>query len=269
MAGGCDKQGDDADSRPVLIELGADGRIHADGRAVTLDALGEHVDKRKLRGPLEHTDDGFRNSGLDVVLRVDPAARWQHVQWLLTVCMEQKLYRTWFEGSGGRRVKVFQPTDAAIEWLPGYPRTNALCVTIDVEHGEDGAVRFRCGEQTASDVRSVSTWIAEGLRSELSADYVVRVGEIRASPGAAFRHVLAVMEAFAASAIERTWLYGTMIPTSAVRTMPALPAPDSRWKPPSGRGVRAIPYRSDLGVLECDWPEEIEEADPDAPPAGR
>jgi len=250
----CGRKGPQRVDDAVLLELGADGRVSADGRAVDLDGLGSYLAERRDDAPLRMTKEG-RVAGLDIVLRIDPDAYWRQVQWILIVCIEQKNHRTRFEGAGGRRVKVFQFIDMAIEWLPGYPKKDALCVTIDVEHDESGDVRFRCGERTARDVEAVKGWVAEAL--ERPGVFVARVGEIRAPPKMAYRHVLAAMQALAGSSggladtkLDRTWLHGYAIPTDAVRAMSRLPVPASRRTPRAGRGVRAVGYHADLGVIE-------------------
>ena len=144
---GCEKRPRPAPT--LLLELGADGAVRADGLPVDLDGLATRMLARRQGGPSGRTADGRWYSKLDVVLRVAPDAYWQHVQCLLTVSAERRLYRSWFERADGRRMRLFQPVDMAIEFLPGYHRTNALCVTIDVEQAADGDARFRCGDRTA------------------------------------------------------------------------------------------------------------------------
>jgi len=245
---GCDKHPQSTVAEHLLVELSADGRVLVDGRAVTLDGLSHHAGERRRRGRIEKTTRGVHASGLDVVLRVDPDAYWQHVQWILTVLMEEKLYRTSFEPPGGRRVIAFQPPDMAIEWLPGYPTGRALCMTVGIGR-QDGDVLFRCGEETARDVAAVNAWAADAAARP--GDFGKRIGEIRAWPGTAFRDVFAVMVAFADAALEIS-LYGTAIPGAAVRTKITLPSPEPSPSPPVGRGIRAVPYDPDLGLGEED-----------------
>ena len=278
IACGCKKQPQPDGVEPLLLELSADGHVRADGRAVSLDGLGAYISeiKRGARGAVEQTGHGFSAWNLDVVVRVDPNAYWQQVQWMLAVCIEEKLNRTWFEQPGERRVKVFQHIDAAVEWLPGYPRERALCVTIDIEHENGGAVRYRCGERTARSVNAVDAWVADALRAERRGTFVIRVGEIRAPLTVAFRHVFAVMEVLADSELEKIWIYGSSIAPPAVRANSVLSVPESRWTPPAGRGIRAVPYHPDLGLMdyedeedEEDEEESIEEPEVGAPPAER
>lgn len=235
----CDKHRQSTVAKHLLIELRADGRVQADGRAVTLDGLSRYAGERR-RAP------GARASNLDVVLRIEPDAHWQHVQWILTICMEEKLYRTWFEVSGGRRVKAYQPIGMPGEWLPGYPNGRALWATIGIGR-QDGEVLYACGEETARDVAEVKAWATDAATRP--GDFAKRVGEIRATPATAFGDVFPVMVALEDAALEIEF-YGTAIPGAAARRKTALPRSRSFSSPPVGRGIRAVPYDPDLGVME-------------------
>jgi hypothetical protein len=263
FAGGCDRQPAVAGPKPLVLELGADGRMRADGRAVTLDELGSYLYERHPDSPMD--DVALRASDLDVVLRVAPDACWLHVQWMLTICVEEKFHRTWFEGSGGRLVRVFQPFEPVILPSNHQPDARALCVTIDIYQDEGGEMLFRCGERFSRDVRAVDDWVADALQTGRPETFSMRVGEIRAPPRTACRHVLAVMEALAHSGIEKVLPHGFHIPQPAVRRNPVLPAPNAERYPPSGLGVRSVPYDPEFGGPFLIDDEKIEEPAPDAP----
>ncbi|MDH3590831.1 MAG: hypothetical protein OER88_03075 [Planctomycetota bacterium] len=100
---------------------------------------------------------------------------------------------------------------------------------------------------------AVGAWVEEAL--DRPGEYVIRVAEIRAPATIRFRHVRALMEAVADTDIERTWLYGTWVPTKESRKSRRLPAPATDWAPRSGLGIREVPHHPELGVIEDTDPE--------------
>jgi biopolymer transport protein ExbD len=96
---------DDADER-VILNLDKSGQILWKGKTVNLDELGtvlgnyrdryEIKMKAKGKSGLEDLPGGGKASKLYVLLRADKDAPWQHVQWLMTIMAEQKLYKLQF-----------------------------------------------------------------------------------------------------------------------------------------------------------------------------
>mgnify|MGYP006908220676 FL=1 len=82
--------------RPALtVTLTADGRILVARRQVDLDGLSAALHAAAVeREPLPGSS--LYAARLVVRLRVDRAAPWQHVQWLLTLLAEERVWRTRF-----------------------------------------------------------------------------------------------------------------------------------------------------------------------------
>ena len=95
----------DLDER-VILNVDRVGRILYKGKAISLDELGTVLRHRKeayelkMRSKgesgLEDLPGGGKASKLYVLLRADKDTPWQHVQWLMTVMAEQKLYKMQF-----------------------------------------------------------------------------------------------------------------------------------------------------------------------------
>lgn len=98
-------KGQEEDDR-VILNLDKYGQIIWKQKTVNMDELGTILanakDKYELKmrqkglSGLEDLGDGLRASKLYVLLRADRDTPWQHVQWLMTVMAEQKLYKLQF-----------------------------------------------------------------------------------------------------------------------------------------------------------------------------
>ena len=95
----------DPDDR-IILNVDKYGFIQFRGKRVTLDELGSilhrakesYILKMKRRGKkgTEPLPGGGEASKLFVLLRADKDTPWQHVQWLMTIMAEQKLYKMQF-----------------------------------------------------------------------------------------------------------------------------------------------------------------------------
>ena len=96
---------DDLDDR-VILNVDNQGRILYRGKAINLDELGVALKAAKVQYNLdqkskgkvgdEDIGGGARASKLFVLLRADKDTPWQHVQWLMTIMAEKKLYKLQF-----------------------------------------------------------------------------------------------------------------------------------------------------------------------------
>jgi biopolymer transport protein ExbD len=96
---------DDPDDR-VILNVDKFGVIHWKGKNVNLQELGTILDnmrekyhlkmKAKGKSGVEDVGGGAKASKLYVLLRADKDTPWQHVQWLMTIMAEQKLYKLQF-----------------------------------------------------------------------------------------------------------------------------------------------------------------------------
>ena len=96
---------DDPDDR-VILNVDKEGQVLYKSRAITLDELGTILDKTKRlydmkqkqkgKDGYEDVAPGVKASKLYVLLRADKDTPWQHVQWLMTIMAEQKLFKLQF-----------------------------------------------------------------------------------------------------------------------------------------------------------------------------
>jgi biopolymer transport protein ExbD len=96
---------DDPDDR-IILNVDQFGRIRHRGNTINMDELGTVLDqakrvynlKKKAKGEdgMEEVAPGAFASKLYVLLRADRDTPWQHVQWLMTIMAEQKLYKLQF-----------------------------------------------------------------------------------------------------------------------------------------------------------------------------
>jgi len=111
----------DPDER-VILNVDREGFILYKGKKVNLDELGTILRNRKDqyelkmrrdgKSGLEDLPGGGKASKLFVLLRADKETPWQHVQWLMTVMAEQKLYKMQFATRrfiGGTSDKGYAP----------------------------------------------------------------------------------------------------------------------------------------------------------------
>ncbi len=94
----------DKDDR-VILNIDDKGQLLYKGNAISLDELGarlenakrlyERQQKRRGKEAYEITKGG-KASKLFVLLRADRNTPWQHVQWVMTIMAEQKLYKLQF-----------------------------------------------------------------------------------------------------------------------------------------------------------------------------
>ncbi len=97
----------DPDDR-VILNVDKYGQIMYRGRALNLDELGTVLRNQKDQYELKKKREGKGASGtveiapgvkaskLFVLLRADKDTPWQHVQWLMTIMAEQKLFKMQF-----------------------------------------------------------------------------------------------------------------------------------------------------------------------------
>jgi len=90
----------------IILNIGDEGKILYKGEAISLDHLGKELEhwkgifaermRAKGEDPEETLAGGGKASKLYVLLRADRNVPWQHVQWLMTIMAEHKLYKLQF-----------------------------------------------------------------------------------------------------------------------------------------------------------------------------
>jgi hypothetical protein len=120
----------------VVISVDGKGFVHCMGKRVTLDGLVTHVIERKKL--LDKTGQGFEKlphggfvSKMHALLRIDRDAPWIHVQWLLTLLAEQRIYKIQFavKRAADRSYKKEEAAALGAKWVdrapPAKPRLEA------------------------------------------------------------------------------------------------------------------------------------------------
>jgi len=97
-------KGDDPDDR-LIINVDRNGQLLVKGKATSLDELGTQLERAKDRydrrmqaqGKSGYDEiSGQKASKLYVLLRADKETPWQHIQYIMTVMAEAKLYKLQF-----------------------------------------------------------------------------------------------------------------------------------------------------------------------------
>lgn len=216
----------------VRIEKGIRLEVRQQSRwqAATLDDLAAHLDrakelfaaKRRAQGKSGYDSGptGQRASGLLVGLELHPGSPWQHFGWLLTVCMEQRIYKLQVR-VGDRILHLFLFWDAAIEWTSPPPLIRAK-VHVEAKAAE---VSFRIDGEESHDLTGVTAAL-EKARQRAAAvkkeDFLVGVPVV--PPEVSVAHVLDLFFAFLDARIPRLDFMNE-IPRQPDRKVDVLPAP--------------------------------------------
>jgi len=195
----------------VRIEEGNRLEIRAQSRwrAATLDGLAAYLgrakerfaEKRRAQGQSGYDSSplGQRASGLFLGLYLHPGSRWRHFGWLMTVCMEQKIYKLQVR-VGDRILHLFLPWDSAIEYTSPPPHIHAK-VHI---HGKGAAVRFRVDGEEDQDLPGITQTLDKARRraSAMKKEDLL-VGVPVVPPEMSVEHVLDLIFAFLDARIPR------------------------------------------------------------------
>ena len=271
VAPACEEDKDDDPDKRYIINLTKDGGVHYKGKRYSLTELTKVLNRLK-RHYSKYKDYGkppnlFRLSQLYLLLRVDKDAPWRHVQWLMAVLEEQKLYRVQF----GVKLKADRDYTAEEAALLGAVLTDKrpraglegklFCflryafveveadrplISIEIsgkeykrtKRGPEGlkawvfpprkAVYFVARRRT-DEVRTLGGWIRNKL-----ADLPERksrldvVGRIEAEADTPFKFVVAAMNQFNDARVEAFDFGPAVIPDAAVRKRAYLPYPKLR-----------------------------------------
>ena len=119
-----DDKGQEEDDR-VILNVDRFGQVMWKQKNVNLDELGTilsnardryELKMRQLgRSGLEDVGGGLKASKLYVLLRADRDTPWQHVQWLMTIMAEQKLYKLQFATKKFRDSSYNEAEAAAVD----------------------------------------------------------------------------------------------------------------------------------------------------------
>jgi len=232
------KQGVAVKGGPFVVHLSKQGQITVGPELVTLDGLAKKVRVSAVAAGFDILPGGAKGSKLHVLLRAYQAAVWQHVQWILTVLAQEKVYKTAFAVSTGKLV-AHLPVDIAV----GQPR-NEIMVSIHIVARKEKpatfgppermqrvtmptTVKYRFSDREVHERDLVAKWILEAkdLVEADEGDDVALVGEIKAGHKVPFHFVVGVLDEFHDAGLKTVRFYGTQIPTEALRRKLSLPYP--------------------------------------------
>lgn len=224
--------GDEALKKTMKVQPGLE--------SVTLDELGTHLDKakrlydlvQKVKGGTGYDEvaPGVKASTLHVLVRADEAAPWEHVESLMTICAEQKIYKVHLAARRGPEevaLGLFLPVDRGIQPLPAEPRTEVR-VPLVIRADAESAV-FAYLDREHEDLGSFREYLRSS-RAGVGADATL-IGEIRASRRTPVRHVLAALELFRAEGYEHVHAFSVVIPAPESRRRARLPPPETNRVP--------------------------------------
>lgn len=239
-----------------IVEVKADDTW----QEVTLRGLGDFLGKARDddhaaqlaigKSGLEDVGHGARASRLFVSLAVEPTIPFQHVQWTVTMIMEQK-YTKLELLEGKRSLRIVLPADRSVGCGgPGRTEPPVLKASVlvlarnpqpakwgDVEIQRPTEVRFRCGDMETADLAEVTRYLRKMRRAAADATdpSLLFFGELRAGHAAPYGNVFDVMEAFVAAEIPCLDTAQTFmgLPPQEIRDAKRLPYPRSRLHEPA------------------------------------
>jgi len=237
------------------VELDAKGGLSVDGTRATLDEVDARLLfvteqraialRRKGEPGMEKLPTG-EASPVHVHLRVHKDAPWRHVQWLLTLFAERRVFKTEFvatdgdgkeglfpawlplgaAGDGGLLIDGEEETEKAPPERPGVLTLTLLAEgERDVEYQgkpvrAPGAVAFAAGKRKTSDREKFARMIAEEAHK-------AKMVEVRVEGRIAVGQVLSVADDARANGLEKIDLYRPVPVPHALRSSPSLPWPEA------------------------------------------
>lgn len=231
-----------------VVTLADEGVVFAEDRPVTLEGLGTALAERASRHPWKDLPGGVRVSEMPVLVRADDAAPWMHAQWVLCVCLEQRIHRAYLaarapgDPSGptsgaGRALDARLPTDKGI--ASGKPSAETFVVETWIQPAASGervwagarvkvpvAFRYEFGEDRTEALEELSGWIREELAAARAEGISGRVrGLIKAGQHTPTGRIAELLSLYVTSGYQRTEFFGTAIPPATLRKVEVLPYP--------------------------------------------
>ncbi|MHC4222688.1 MAG: hypothetical protein ACYSUN_01745 [Planctomycetota bacterium] len=250
-------------------------QVSLDGLAVHLIQAKQIYDLRqKAKGAsgIEDLGQGNLASRLYVVIWADKRAPWRHVEWILTICAEQKYYKTQLAVKGPKAtttLDAFLPIDRGIRPIPREPPNEIHVVALlrgakekEVEWGPKEArvrvrvptgLRVRIGDREVADLAPLEKFIKSGRKAAEGTPNTILVGQIQASSKTSVQQVVTPLDWYRAQKYPHVHIWSAPIPTLEIRLMKALPYPAKDETPISVHGTGG--WSEELDPIE----EEIEE----------
>ena len=227
MAGEEDKA-DDPHPR-VIVTLMASGEMRFAGEAVHLEKLSTIL--RGLREKRKEDLDG--PSKLVVLIRADRDVEWMRVQWIVTVCMENRVYKLQlgvklaadrsYTPEEARELDVERrdkkpPEAPRLEGKLSLPVTywlhkrHVLSYELNIDRTQEGGAIYRFRERMTTDLKTVRAWVAETWRAARGVRGVRLVAKLDADTRTRLRHVVAAISKLREAGWKEIDYFQTAIP---------------------------------------------------------
>ncbi|MHC4931364.1 MAG: ExbD/TolR family protein [Planctomycetota bacterium] len=232
--------------------------VGLDGLTVHLSRVKRSYDQmQKAKGArgVEVLASGVEASRLFVVIRADRRAPWRHVEWIMTICAEQKFYKTRLavEGANGTTtLDAFLPKDKGIAPTAQEPVNEIHVVAAlkgtkekEVEWGPQGSrvkvrmptgLQVRFGDREAAELAPFETFVKAGAKAAEGTEDTILVGQIRASSKISVQQVVTPLDWFRAQKYPHVHIWSAPIPSGGLRRMKSLPYPEKDEVPLSVGG---------------------------------
>ena len=143
------------------------------------------------------------------------------------------------------KLAAFLPTDKGIVPIPQEP-PNEIKVSVHIVARNEVAAtwgpkglekdiskptvfKYRFGDRETDDLKDVSKWIKDAHKAAEGVENTKVLGEIKAGHKVPHKYVVAVLNKFAESGMEKVDFYGTRIPGKDLREQPYLPYPKKNY----------------------------------------
>jgi len=204
-------------------------------KRISLDGLSKALQARKKPAALEDLGSGVKAVRTRVSIEAHPQTPWQHLQWLMTICAEEKYYRLQLI-EGDRKFLVELPVDIAI---CGGEATDRVRLGIHIlnraaKEATWGSVvvqrptlvRYKVNGRELANLKELGELMAKAAQ-------VVKDGnkdnelltEIKAGYRTPFVEVMRVLEVAVAKKVTNLEFFGTAIPSPRLRAADPLPYP--------------------------------------------
>jgi biopolymer transport protein ExbD len=229
---------DDEDDR-ICFELNDHGQILYKNKAISLDELGARLENAKRLYELKMRRLGkvaFEAgwSKLFVLLSADRNVPWAHVQWIVKILHEQKIYKLQFGVSRwadlsyarGEAERLGAPTEESVPCAYRYQAKQPVFLPVGTNLREAKLrVRILARPHVSYVVKRRETTSLEELAGwlrELASD---DLAEVRADPEVPHKFVVAIVDRLHAARVRIVDIYEDVEIPPDVRAAPALPRP--------------------------------------------
>ena len=208
------------DGPPDLrVRLDKERRLYLEGRPTTLDKLSGLLKDEIRKDGRREKREGVELSRLLVEIDAPPGARWDHVGWILSVCMARQNHRVVIR-AGTKSLSLMLPPNKSRHWRR-LPRR--IYVPVTLRAGSDGSLRYRYSNRETERLADVARYLGleAGAARDLGESELVH-GVLHPDNRGSFAATLEAVKAFRDAGIARLHL-PIGLPSPAARGAAQLP----------------------------------------------